>query len=129
MRGSQKVDWIFLLLVLIMIEFAAATIYLPIQHMRVAAGIEQASRFELAFVAQEARVDLATLNQDVARYLQEPNADRARSIGADYAALVERGRDFRRGDFGAFVAGAAEARTSTSFYSDCARANAVHPSI
>ena len=27
MRGSQKVDWIFLLLVLIMIEFAAATIY------------------------------------------------------------------------------------------------------
>ena len=116
MRGSQKVDWIFLLLVLIMIEFAAATIYLPIQHMRVAAGIEQASRFELAFVAQEARVDLATLNQDVARYLQEPNADRARSIGADYAALVERGRDFRRGDFGAFVEAAADARTAADFF-------------
>ena len=38
MRGSKKVDWIFLLLVLIMVEFAAAAIYIPIQHMRVAAG-------------------------------------------------------------------------------------------
>jgi diguanylate cyclase (GGDEF)-like protein len=116
MRGSKKVDWIFLLLVLIMVEFAAAAIYIPIQHMRVAAGIERASRFELAFVAQEARVDLASLNQDVTRYLQERNGDRAASVRADYAAMAERGKDFRRGDFGAFVAGAPELRTEADSF-------------
>ena len=55
-------------------------------------------------------------NQDVARYLQERDADRAQSVRADYAALVERGKDFRRGDFGAFVASAAELRTEADFF-------------
>ena len=57
MRGQKKIDWIFPLLVLIMIEFAAAAIYMPIEHVRVAAAIERASRFELAYVAQKTKAD------------------------------------------------------------------------
>jgi diguanylate cyclase (GGDEF)-like protein len=108
MRESKKIDWIFLLLVLIMIEFAAAAIYIPIQHVQVAAGIARASRFELALVAQQARVDLASFNQHIARYLQERTEDRAQNVRADYSELTERAKDFRHGDFAEFVAGAAE---------------------
>jgi diguanylate cyclase (GGDEF)-like protein len=108
MREPKKVDWIFLLLVLIMIEFAAAAIYIPIQHVQVAAGIARASRFELALVAQQARVDLASFNRDIARYLQERTEQRAESVRADYSALAERAKDFRHGDFADFVAGAAK---------------------
>ncbi|WP_158816519.1 bifunctional diguanylate cyclase/phosphodiesterase [Methylocapsa sp. S129] len=116
MRRLKDVDRIFLLLVLVMIEFAAAAIYIPIQQVHVAAGIERASRFELAFVAQEAKVDLASFNRDIARYLGERTADRANSVRADYAALAERGKDFRHGDFGAFVADAATPQMAADFF-------------
>ena len=116
MRGPKKINRIYLLLVLIMIEFAAAAIYIPIEHVRVAAGIERASRFELAFVAQEAKVDLALFNQDIARYLRERTAARADSARAAFAVLAERGEDFRRGDFGGFVAGATTPRMEVDFF-------------
>jgi diguanylate cyclase (GGDEF)-like protein len=116
MRGPKKIDRVFLLLVLIMIEFAAAAIYIPIQQVRVAAGIERASRFELAFVAQEVKVDLASFNRDIARYLQDSTAERANNVRADYDILAERAKDLRHGDFGVFIAGAAKAQMEAGFF-------------
>jgi diguanylate cyclase (GGDEF)-like protein len=106
MRGQKKIDWIFPLLVLIMIEFAAAAIYMPIEHVRVAAAIERASRFELAYVAQKTKADFEAFDLAIALYLQQPTDDRAKIVRADYSALAERGTDFRHGDFGAFIAAA-----------------------
>lgn len=110
MRGPKGFDRMFLLLVATTIVLAGAAIYVPIQNARVAAEIERASRFELAFAAEEAKVNLASFNQDIARYLRDRTAARASSVRIDYAVLAGRRNDFRRGDFGAFIAGATKPR-------------------
>jgi diguanylate cyclase (GGDEF)-like protein len=110
MRGLYNADRIYQLLILMMLGFAAAAIYIPVQNARVAEAIERALRFELAFLAQEAKFDLETFNEDVARYRLEPTADHAAAVGVDYSILAGRVIDFHHGDFGAFIAEATKPR-------------------
>jgi hypothetical protein len=118
MRDPDRGDRIFQFLILAMLGFAAAAIYIPVQNARVAGEIERASRFELAFVAEETKLNLAAFNQDVARYIREPGAARAAAVRNDLAILIGRAKDFRHGDFGAFVAGAAKPRMEAADFEE-----------
>ena len=100
----KAADRISQLLVVLMMGFAAAAIYIPIQNAQVAHAIERAARFEIGFSGQDAKIAVALLNQDIARYRIEPTPERAAAAQGDYAVLVGRGKDFRHGEFGAFVA-------------------------